>query len=88
MPTFRVSVPESLYGALSLRMGEPFAASYLFGAQMSGMRLTPRTLTAYYALSRSHDCRALLKDLNVTLERPIPFGSPGASQITLENHFG
>ncbi len=74
--TFQLTVPQDLYDAVCEDVEQPFADSYLYGAKLSGTRLTPRTVTAYHKMRDRRDFMSLLVRLSIFLEKPTPF--PGA----------
>lgn len=76
-PTFRLTVPESLYDAVCQGVDQPFADSYLTGASLTGTTLTPRTLVGYHKMRDRADFRALLTGLGMTLARPTPYPGEG-----------
>jgi hypothetical protein len=72
-PRLPLTVPLSLWGQLAALVSPAFADSYLSGAQLSGDRLTPRTLTAFERLRESLPARGLLQGLGLDLIKPEPF---------------
>ena len=81
MPAFEVTVPQPLYDAMAEELGEPFCDSYLYGAQLDGTKLTPRTVTAFMKLRDTWAVKKVLAEVGITLVRPEPFGSPGGSVL-------
>lgn len=77
MPAWPITVPQNLYDAISNKLGEPFADSYLWGAKLRNGRLLPRTQTAWSVLSSNFTAKGVLADMKIALEKPAPFGSPG-----------
>ena len=85
-PTVNISVitvPKPTYDAVADKMGTDFAISYLWGARQEGMKLIPRTQTAWRRLKETFEVRKLLTSLRIVLIEPQPFGSPGGSQMTV-----
>ena len=74
---FRLTVPESLFEAVSLAVDQSFADSYLFGATLNGLALTPRTLTGYGKMKDRSQCMKVLRGLGITLIKPTPWPGDG-----------
>lgn len=71
-PQLPLTVPRSLWDAMAVALGEPFADSYLSGARLYGDRLAPRGETAWQRLDRNRVVRKLLGELGITLDKPLP----------------
>jgi len=76
-PRFRLSVPESLWIAVADVISPEFADSYLFGADLTGTVLEPRTLTGYRMMRDRGDFMALLGRMKFTLKEPKPWKRDG-----------
>lgn len=84
--TYQLTVPQSLYDATCDDCGQPFADSYLYGADLRGSVLTPRTLTAYRKMMDRTEFRRLMTGLNLTLAKPAPYPGDGL-RMTAEEAF-
>lgn len=84
--TYQLTVPQSLYDATCDDCSQAFADSYLYGAELRGSALTPRTLTAYRKMMDSSDFRRLMTGLNLTLVKPAPYPGDGY-RMTAEEAF-
>lgn len=82
--TIPSTVPAFLFDAMTKATSRDFAQSYLFGAEIVGRRLTPRTRIAWERLSRNPDAVDVLESLDLSLAKPELFGSPRGSTIQLD----
>ena len=81
MPAFPITVPQSLYDAVAEVCGEPYADSYLWGAEVRGMKLIPWTVTGWMRLRERWAARGAIETLGYELIKPAPWGSPGGSKL-------
>ncbi len=63
----------AFYNAVCDCVNQDFADSYLTGAELSGRRLTPRTLTAYHKMRDVKAFRDLLGKTGIELVEPTPW---------------
>jgi len=76
-PSFRLTVPQSLFDAIASKVSQEFADSYLTGASVEGTVIIPRTLTGYQKMIDRWDFREALKDLGLSCAKPTPFPGEG-----------
>ena len=69
-PSFPIDVPDSLWQAVAGEISPEFADSYLFGAELNGTMLEPRTVTGYLKMSERSDFMGLLSRMKITLKGP------------------
>ena len=69
-PRYSLDVPSSLWVVVAEATSPEFADSYLFGAELNGTMLEPRTLTGYRMMRDRGDFMELLKRLGLTLKEP------------------
>lgn len=81
--TIPVTVPAFLFDAMAKATSREFALSYLFGAEMGGRVITPRTFIAYERILASPKAMGVLDHLELILGRPDLFGSAKGSTVTL-----
>lgn len=84
--TYQLTVPQSLYDATCEECGQAFADSYLYGAELRGTALTPRTLTAFRKMMDRTEFRRLMTGLNLNLVKPAPYPGDGL-RMTSEEAF-
>lgn len=77
MPAFPVSVPDDLYRSVAGQAGEPFADSYLFGANIDGRKLWLRTVTGWNAVRDNYAVSKAIQDLGYEIPKPRPFVADG-----------
>jgi len=75
--TFLLTVPQALYDAVCDACGQPFADSYLYGAELQGRALWPRTRIGWERMRERRDFTDLVKRLGLTLEKPEPYPGDG-----------
>lgn len=73
--TLPVTVPDWLHLAACDLHSEPWAGSWLSGAIVTHRGLLPRTMTAYEKLKFDGEFRRILKENDIALLKPPPFGS-------------
>lgn len=71
--TYPLSVPQDLYDDVCDACTQPFADSYLYGAEIRGRNLWPRTLTGWEKMRQSRDFMDVLEVTTLKLEKPTPF---------------
>lgn len=74
---FLMTVPESLYQATCAEVDQAFADTYLPGARLEGQYLHPRTLTGWDKMRDRQDFGRLLKRLEITMVKPLPYPGEG-----------
>ncbi len=74
---YDLSLDPRVWEAVAGVAGVPFADSYLCKAKQAGKTVTPHTLIAHERLSMRPEVRQALRDLGVTLHKPLHFGHPG-----------
>ncbi len=67
---FALTVPQEFFDQVVEATDKPFADSYLYGAELVGTKLTPRTRTGYRKMVDRYDFKKLLKHLGITLVEP------------------
>ena len=72
-PRYSLDVPSSLWVVVAEATSPEFADSYLFGAELNGTMLEPRTLTGYRMMRDRGDFMSLLSKLGLTLKQPAPW---------------
>ncbi len=78
-PTFSpMTLPAELYDAVSARIGQEFADSYLTGAVLDGRKLIPRTQTGYGRMRDTSAFMALLREVGIDLVKPEPLHKQAA----------
>lgn len=87
MPAFPLTVPPQLHTAISNVAGEPFADSYLWGAELSGKTLRLRTLQAWHAVQAQHAVRDVLRAMRIESPKPTPWPGDG-SRMSAANDLG
>lgn len=75
--TFLLTVPQELYDDVCDACGQPFADSYLFGAELHGRVLWPRTQIGWERMRDRRDFTDLMKRLGLILEKPEPYPGDG-----------
>ena len=76
-----ITVPDWLHLAACDLHGEPWAGSWLSGAVVTHRGLLPRTVTAYEKLKFDGEFRRVLKENDLALLKPPPFGSPHTPRL-------
>lgn len=74
---FRLTVPQDFFDLVSEAAGQPFADSYLYGAQIAGGKLTPRTACGFGLMRENRDFMNFLATQNLALAKPLPFYQSG-----------
>lgn len=85
--TFLLTVPQALYDAVCDACGQPFADSYLYGANLQGRALWPRTRIGWERMRDRRDFTDLLKRLGLTLEKPDHYPGDGTRMPSPEMEF-
>ena len=75
MPNLPVTVPRHLYDEMLKACGEPFADSYLSGAELHQNILLPRTHKAWERITESWAAKDVLRHLKITLREPPYFNA-------------
>jgi hypothetical protein len=81
MPNLPVTVPHHLYDEMLKACGEPFADSYLSGAELHQNILLPRTHKAWERITESWAARDVLRFLKITLREPPHFNAAHNVQL-------
>jgi hypothetical protein len=81
MPNLPVTVPRELYDEMLKACGEPFADSYLSGAELHQNILLPRTHKAWERMTESWAAKDVLRFLKIILREPPFFNAAHNVQL-------
>lgn len=81
MPNLPVTVDRDFYDLMQAECGEPFADSYLSGAELHNGILLPRTHKAWERLSESWAARKVLREARVVMRKPPYFNAAKNVQL-------
>jgi hypothetical protein len=81
MPNLPVTVPRELYDEMLKGCGEPFADSYLSGAELHQNILLPRTHKAWERITENWAAKDVLRFLKITLREPPYFNAAHNVQL-------
>ena len=81
MPNLPVTVPRELYDEMLKGCGEPFADSYLSGAELHQNILLPRTHKAWERITENWAAKDVLRFLKITLREPPHFNAAHNVQL-------
>lgn len=81
MPNLPVTVDRDFYDLMAGACGEPFADSYLSGAELHRGILLPRTHKAWERLSESWAARNVLRQAKVVMKEPPYFNAAQTVQL-------
>ncbi len=85
--TFLLTVPQSLYDSVCDACGQPFADSYLYGADLRGRSLWPRTQIGWERMRERRDFMDLMRKLGLILEKPEAYPGDGTRLPSPEIEF-
>jgi hypothetical protein len=81
MPNLPMTVPRELYDEMLKGCGEPFADSYLSGAELHQNILLPRTHKAWERITENWAAKDVLRFLKITLREPPYFNAAHNVQL-------
>lgn len=86
MPNLPVTVDREFYDEMQAECGEPFADSYLSGAELHRGILLPRTHKAWERLSESWAAKGVMRKAQVVMREPPYFNA--AKNVQLAERYG